>query len=149
MCISCSTNKKVVTYNKTISIYPISKNGLWGYADENGELQIDYQFEEVSFFSEGLAAAKTNGKYGLINQLGEFESKVKYDSIKHVRRNQALVFKNGKSQWVNKKGKKLKSPKRKAYGYCGTGTPAPASDPMDYFVKVGNKYQLNDKDIAN
>lgn len=42
-----------------------------GYINEDGEIVIEFQFEDASVFSEGLAAVKVGDKWGYINKKGE------------------------------------------------------------------------------
>jgi len=44
----------------------VKQDGLWGYIDINGNLIVDFQFDEVQPFSEGLAAVCLDGKWGYI-----------------------------------------------------------------------------------
>ena len=60
---------------------PIGKNGKWGYANEDGDLTIEYNFEKVTFFKGDRAAAKLDGKFGFINKEGRNFQKPKFDSI--------------------------------------------------------------------
>jgi hypothetical protein len=60
----------------------IAVNTSWriGYfADENGKLLFNKQFDEVNIFYEGFAKVKSNGKYGFINTSGELVLPCKYD----------------------------------------------------------------------
>jgi hypothetical protein len=90
-----------------VNLYPISENGLWGYADEEGQLIIPFQFENVTFFIGDRASVKQDGKYGFINGKGEYLIKPKYDSIGYFNQTEAIVTKNGKKSTINRKGKKL------------------------------------------
>ena len=44
----------------------VSKDGLSGYIDINGNLIVDYQFNTARPFSEGLAAVEIDGKWAYI-----------------------------------------------------------------------------------
>jgi len=124
----------------SVELYPIAKNGHWGYANQEGNLAIDYKFEEVTFFTGGRAATKLNGKFGFINKTGEFEINPKYDSIGYFNYDKANVTKNGKSYTINRKGKIQKE------GIliisCGTGMEKTNSNPNDYFIFKNEKHQL-------
>jgi len=143
--IGCKTQQKVYPI-KQVKLYPISKNGLWGYADEKGELEIPYQFEKVTFYSGDRASVKLDGKFGFINGDGEYLIKPKYDSIGYFNHTEAIVTKNGENSTINRKGKKLN--KGISIGRCGAGIEY-ASNPNDFFDKVGNKFILNNSDFEN
>jgi len=45
----------------------VKQNGKYGFIDnETGEIVIPCQFDEASYFSEGVAGVKQNGKWGFI-----------------------------------------------------------------------------------
>jgi hypothetical protein len=52
-------------------LFPVDRNGKWGFIDASGKIVIEPAFEEVAHFSEGLAAVKLNDKYGYIDQTGK------------------------------------------------------------------------------
>ncbi len=143
---SCSNPKRISQPNELLKIYPIGKNGLWGYADKNGEVVIDYQFEAVNFFCAGLAGAKKEGKYGFINRLGAYEIKPQFDSVDIFTPNTARVYKNNKSYRIDRKGKKTK---QDYFGSGSCGAPSNFSDPMDYFKKTGNQYELLESELKH
>lgn len=43
----------------------------WGFINDKGEVVIDLIYDDVKYFSEGLAAVKENGKWGFINKEGK------------------------------------------------------------------------------
>ena len=45
-------------------------SGRWGFANEKGELVVDYQYEDAYSFSNRLAAVKYAGKWGYVNKYG-------------------------------------------------------------------------------
>jgi len=139
---SCSSINRISSPLDKKNGYPIAKNGLWGYADAEGELVIDYQFESADFFSSGLAGVKKDGKYGFINRIGEFEIKPKFDSINSFGLEKAFVSKKARSFWINRKGKKLKLKEGIIIGSCGTGQAIVLESPNEIFKKVNNRYQL-------
>ena len=49
-------------------LFPIEIEGKYGYIDNKGNEIVKPQYEEVSSFSEGLAAVKINNKFGYIYQ---------------------------------------------------------------------------------
>ena len=143
--IGCKTQRNVYPI-KQVNLYPISENGFWGYADEEGQLTIPFQFENVTFFAGDRASVKQDGKYGFINGKGEYQIKPKYDSIEYFNFNEAIVIKKGKKITIDRYGKKLNT--GRVIGECGNGIEY-ASDPNKFFDKVENKYVLNIKDFKN
>ena len=141
---SCKTNKEACA-NHNANLFPIGKNGKWGYANENGDLVINYKFEKVTFFKGERAAAKLKGKFGFINKDGEFFSKPKFDSIGYFNDKKANVIKKGKRLTIDKNGKKLNegiviSTERNTMGNAKLS---------DYFELIEGKYKLNTKNFEN
>ncbi len=143
--IGCKTQHNVYPIEQ-VKLYPISINGLWGYADEEGELEIPYQYEKVTFYNGDRASVKLDGKFGFINGDGEYLIRPKYDSIGYFNHSEAIVTIDGENSTINRKGKKIN--KGIMIGRCGNGIEY-AFDPNDIFDKVGNKYILNNSDFEN
>ncbi len=51
---------------------PVKFNGRWGVIIKTGKLVVDYKFEEIGSFSEGLCMASTEDKTGFIDKTGKF-----------------------------------------------------------------------------
>jgi len=70
------------------------KNGRFGFVDKNGNVVIDYKFNDANDFKNGKAKVRlgnrTNGKYGYINRKGEFITKM-YDDVTDFENNVAIV----------------------------------------------------------
>lgn len=144
--LSCFTPERISVPGSISESFPISKNGLWGYAVEGGKMKIDYQYEAAEFFSSGLAAVKTDGKYGFINNMGKFEIKPKYDSIiKGYGYDAAFVSVGDKSHWINRKGKKMKKHSG-VVAMCGTPDVQAAILEV-HFQKINGKFQLKENEF--
>lgn len=48
----------------------VCRGGKWGFVDAEGELVIDYTYEDAESFGSGLAAVYTDGKWGYIDTEG-------------------------------------------------------------------------------
>src|SRR5208282_2047334 len=71
---------------ETPRLFPVcdrcaSKDRRWGYIDSTGKLAINFQFEEVADFSEGLAAVKTGNRWGFIDEDGKFVINPQFDEV--------------------------------------------------------------------
>lgn len=86
---------------------PIEKSEKWGYINEEGVELIALQYEEVSFFSEGLAAAKLNGKYGYINKSGKVVLPFIYTEADDFHKGYAIVMTDSFYGLINRKGEYL------------------------------------------
>ncbi|MCB9309409.1 MAG: WG repeat-containing protein [Lewinellaceae bacterium] len=131
--------------NEYVNYFPIGKNGKWGYANEDGDLTIEYNFEKVTFFKGDRAAAKLDGKFGFINKEGEFFKKPKFDSIGYFTNERANVIKRGKQFAIDRSGKKLKE----GITISTEGNPFENAKPLDYFELKGGKFVLNNKEFEN
>ena len=49
----------------------VEKGGLWGFLDQEGQMVIDYQYEEARSFSNGMAAICKGGLWGFIDEQGD------------------------------------------------------------------------------
>ena len=86
---------------------PFRKNNFWGYINESGEEKIKPDYEEVSLFSEGLAAVQKNGSYGYVNKSGKEVIPFIYDDAEAFKNNTAIVRKKGKAGLINRFGVEL------------------------------------------
>lgn len=97
------------------------KNGKWGFLDRNGKVLLDYQFDEPSTFSEGMAAVRKSGKWGIINkdgnvivapQFDDFGS-FEYRKLNIIRFIDGVVSVKKNTRWglIDKNGKILIEPK--------------------------------------
>ncbi len=64
-----------------------------GFINKNGDLVIDYKFDEAGYFSEGLAVVGLNGKYGYINKKGESVINPVFDYAMPFNEDRAVVGK--------------------------------------------------------
>lgn len=49
----------------------VKKNGLWGFVDTTGQVQIDFQYEDAHSFGQHLAAVSVDGAWGYISLSGK------------------------------------------------------------------------------
>ncbi len=145
LAIGCRSHSQLTRSTDHETLYPVSMHGLWGYADEEGTVVIDYKYEQASFFVGGRAAAKSNGKYGFINRNGHFITKPIYDSIGYYTLTQANVIRRGKSLTIDNNGKKQESGILVSVG----GNSRPAAHPTEYFELIDDKYVLDAPLVAN
>ncbi|MDR1890096.1 MAG: WG repeat-containing protein [Zoogloeaceae bacterium] len=50
----------------------LGDDNLWGFINDKGETVIAAQFDEVSFFENGIARARVKGKWGYIDKQGKW-----------------------------------------------------------------------------
>ena len=88
-------------------LYPIHKNGYYGYINEKGTIIISPKYRNAGKFSEGLAPVRLNGTYGYINTSNNYQIPSKYDMAGCFKNGIAKVYLNGIAQLINKQGKQL------------------------------------------
>lgn len=54
------------------------QNGKWGFLDKSGNIVIDYQYDYVGTFVNGIAGVVKEGKIGYINTKGEYVIEAQY-----------------------------------------------------------------------
>src|ERR1041384_2177978 len=67
------------TAQATQNLYPVEKDGKWGYIDATGKLVIQPQYDCTFPFSEGLAAVCVGNKIGYIDTAGKLIIQPQYD----------------------------------------------------------------------
>jgi hypothetical protein len=53
-------------FNENIVAVKLNKTGKWGFMNKKGQWEIEPQFDETFYFSEGICGVKVNGKWGYI-----------------------------------------------------------------------------------
>lgn len=95
-------------YKRQTSLFlPYVKNSLWGYINELGEEMIPAQYDEVNYFSEGLAVVMKGEKVGYINKSGKTVIQFNWDDAEAFHNGCAIVGKNDKFGLINKNGELL------------------------------------------
>jgi hypothetical protein len=95
-------------YKRQTSLFlPFKQNSLWGFINETGEEMIAAVYDEVNYFSEGLAAVSKNGKYGYINKSGKVMIPFMFDDAEAFKNNSAVVSKQDKFGLLSRTGEFL------------------------------------------
>ncbi len=70
-------------------------NGLIGYLNDKGEVEIDYQFSEGGDFSGSVARVKSGTKWGYINKRGKMDVSPQFDYAEDFESGVAAVYQGG------------------------------------------------------
>ncbi len=62
-------------------LYPIEKDGLYGYTNAKGKVMIPYSYEDAGFFKNGIAVVQKNEKFGAINKRNQVIIPFHYETI--------------------------------------------------------------------
>ena len=85
------------------ALIPQSKNGRFGYVDQDGNTTIDHKFHYASGFSDGLALVTENqdrqSGFGYINEAGEYAIEPKYQEARGFNEGLAAVKESGDSRF--------------------------------------------------
>ena len=83
-------------------LYPIRREGKWGYMDESGTELIPPKYDWVGVFKEGLAVVSKNGRQGYIDKMGKVKIPLEYLEAEPFKDGYAIVMKNDKYGVINK-----------------------------------------------
>jgi hypothetical protein len=85
-------------------LIPVKKDNLWGYIDLAGKVIINFQFEKVKQFKEGLAAVKKEGKWGAIDQTGKIVIPFQFSLIYNFSEGNTFAERQGQTQIIDRYG---------------------------------------------
>jgi hypothetical protein len=85
----------------------ISNKTKSGYIDKTGKEVIPAVYDEVGYFSEGMASVYKDKKYAFIDKTGTMIIPFRYDSVVEFHAGVARVMKDGKFGFVDKTGKEI------------------------------------------
>jgi WG containing repeat len=52
------------------TLFPVRQGTKWGFIDRTGQLVVGFQYDEASYFSDGMAAVRVGDEWGYIDQSG-------------------------------------------------------------------------------
>lgn len=81
-----------------------SENEKWGVVDINGNVVIDFTFEELGFAKDGLIPFLKYGKWGYIDYTGQVVIEEQYESATEYNTGLAAVKLDGKWGYINLSG---------------------------------------------
>jgi hypothetical protein len=110
-CSSLSSPQPPSQEKKEIALFPINKNGKFGYIDRTGKIVIKPQFDVAGGFSEELAKVKIGSKYGYIDTTGKVVINPQFDDAFEFSEELALVKLGTKYGYIDKTGKFVINPK--------------------------------------
>ncbi len=84
--------------------YPMTVFNKSGYIDEKGELKIDYRYDNVYKFSEGMGRIEMYSLYSFVDLKGNLIADIEFEEAEDFKDGLALVKKNGKYGYIDKKG---------------------------------------------
>lgn len=73
----------------------VCKDGKWGFVNTDGELVLDYQYEDAQSFQNGFAAVCISGKWGYIDENGNMVVEPVFDSVNPISEKGTATVKQG------------------------------------------------------
>ena len=139
---------------KSYPFKPDSSKG--GYMDSAGKMVIDFQFDDVMPFYNGMAGVKINNKYGFINKNGEIIISPEYDFIRNFSNNRAIVSKKGiQSTLIDTFGNKIFEIKKGTIRELYEGIYEVSENGLNYWINsqgeimMPNKYETIEEIIPH
>jgi hypothetical protein len=83
---------------------------LTGFIDSTGKVVVDFKYERVGYFSEGLAMVQKEGRYGFVDKTGKEVIPLIYEDAARFSEGLAPVKVNGKNGFINKNGEMVIEP---------------------------------------
>ena len=117
---------------------PAFNGQKWGYLSTGGKQILDFQYDEVSEFSEGYAVVKLDGNYIVINESGQWYSidKDGVSEVKQICGSMLVAVKDGKCAIYSREFERLSKEDYEDVILNDNGRS---------FVKVGGKWKLISK----
>jgi hypothetical protein len=82
----------------------IKKGEKYGLLDANGRIVLDFVYDEIDCYSEGLARYKSGGKWGYLNDRGAVRLPAVYDEAESFSEGRAKVRRGTLWTWINAGG---------------------------------------------
>ncbi|PZD96661.1 hypothetical protein DNH61_05505 [Paenibacillus sambharensis] len=101
--------RSIYPHGETTYLTPFQREGKWGYFDLNGEVKIQPVYNEVEYFSNGLAAVRVFDNWGYINEEGMQIIEPDFSFAGPFRHGRALVSKNNKYKVIEETGRTINS----------------------------------------
>ena len=107
------TSAQAARKRERSGLFPIEKNGKWGFIDRSGKIVISPQFDAANYFYEGLACVMVDkkqygniviGKNGYIDRSGNWIIKPQFDFASGFSEGLASVRIGEKSGYIDKSG---------------------------------------------
>lgn len=88
-------------------LIPYRKGNCWGYADPQGKIVVEPQFEAACLLRLGRARVCLNGKYGYVNRFGNIAIEPQFESATEFGEHSAKVSRDSKTFLIDRAGKIL------------------------------------------
>ena len=94
----------------SVYLFPVFKDGKWGYVDSVGRVVISPRFEEARTFQSRAAVVHYQDGFGMIDAQGKFLVESKYLSLEALSEGRALASDGGLFGFLDRTGKWIIEP---------------------------------------
>lgn len=77
----------------------------YGFINRQGRVVVPCRYDEVYYFSNGMAIVAKNGRYGFVNKQGRQVTPCQYDVAWNFSCGRALVVRNGRYDYIDQQGR--------------------------------------------
>lgn len=102
-----SLKRDAYIYRDSLAL--VERNGRFAYVNLDGNLVIDYYFDDAFEFADGLAAVRLNGRWGYIDTHGDIFLPFIFDLTTPFKHGRAEVIYNGEVRKVDRRGRCVKN----------------------------------------
>lgn len=111
--LSCSANEVEVSFtqkqiywfgHKSESLHLIFCKGKFGFIDDSGKITIPCAYDNVGYFSDGLAVVQVGDRCGFIDIAGQIIIPLSFEAAMPFSEGHALVYNNNKYGYIDKNG---------------------------------------------
>lgn len=136
----------LMKFENGIGILRNSNSGKWGLIDGKGKIVVNYKYNYISSFSEGLAGFLKDGKHGFIDKNGNEVIKAQFDRVGDFRFGRAAASINKKWGMIDLKGAWIFPPQYDFISYSSR-TQQYSNDPIpfkqgDYYGYISNSGKI-------
>ncbi|MBP1673035.1 MAG: hypothetical protein H6Q25_850 [Bacteroidetes bacterium] len=134
--------KHVTSFKEDLAIF-VTKDMKFGYVDKTGKVIINAQFDQASYFCEGLAAVKIKDKCGFIDKKGKIVINPQFEIVSDFSEGKAF-FKNGKQYgYIDQKGAYVINPQFDRAGQFSEGMASIMSGKVVGYIMEDGKIEIN------
>jgi hypothetical protein len=129
------------------ALFQVQKNGKVGFINNRGQVVIDFEFDGVSDFSEGLARVFYKNKVGCIDTRGNLVIPIKYEDMLEFSDGLAVVDIKGGQGYIDRTGQIVIPPKfHRAYSFQnGFAIVENPKKPWASFINKSGEIVLTDR----
>ncbi len=128
-----------------LNLLPFKAQSYYGFMDYSGEIIIPADYEQLSFFKEGLALAMKNGLYGYIDKANRVVIAFQYSSGTDFENGRAVIEVDGKQGMIDRSGNLVFQPVFKDLGQLSENLTYGAKDSLYAYYDKNSNLRISEK----